>query len=233
MSFGYNNVMNSMYGNAELSPYNNVNSLYSNASLPFEAGRMNPYGWCFPPGACCPWWPPMCICPNPTPSDNSGCCCSTRELVTNGGMEEFTAVAPILPIGWSGTGTIAQTTTNGTYHMGNSAADISDGATISQDVTGVKAGCHYEFGFFANQATGTPGISATVTFTTTTGETSSGGTITVAEGQIPTAASVFSYYRIITSAAPTNVAKATIAINVPTTENNSSIYLDDVSFAGQ
>lgn len=157
-----------------------------------------------------------------------GASCSSGNLIRNGGFESFTGNNPD---DWIVTGTTAKTTANGTYHQGLSAVAVSDHSSISQDITGVTAGCPYEFGFFANQATGTPGISATVVFTTSGGGTMPGGSIAVNNGQIPAGASIFEYYRVITVPAPANVTKATITINVPDTTSNSSVYFDDVIFA--
>ena len=162
------------------------------------------------------------------PPGPPGPCCSTGELVENGGFEDFTGS---VPDDWTASGTTGKSTANGTYHTGFSSVFVNDGSSLSQTVYGIKAGCHYEFSFFANQKTGNPGIVATVIFVTPGGTT--GATITVNAGQIPSAASNFGYYRVITSAAPLFATSAVIQLSVPATISSSSVYFDDVSFSGK
>ena len=154
---------------------------------------------------------------------------STGELITNGSFKDFTGN---VPDGWTASGTTGKSTSNGSYHTGFSSVFLNDGSSLSQTVYGIKAGCYYEFSFFANQKAGNPGILATVTFTTRFGAVE-GATITVNGGQIPSAASNFGYYRAVTIAAPDKVTSAVIQLSVPATISNSSVYFDDVSFSGK
>ena len=162
------------------------------------------------------------------PPGPPGPCFSTGELVQNGGFEAFTGS---VPDGWTATGVTGQTSSNGTYHTGDSAVFINNGGSLSQTVRGILPDRYYEFSFFANQKVGNPGIIATVTFLTPGGKP--GAVISVNAGQIPSAPSTFGYYRTITCKAPLFATSAVIQLSVPPTILLSSVFFDDVSFSGK
>ncbi|MBC7765101.1 MAG: hypothetical protein H7Y41_01355 [Hyphomonadaceae bacterium] len=161
-----------------------------------------------------------CTCP----------CSATGELVQNGGMESFTNGVPTF---WTTTtpAAVSQETAQGAVHSGNSSVRLQDGAILTQTITPVNPGCFYEFSFFANGAGAQVGVTATVTFVTTTGPVTD-GSITIRQQDIPTATREFNYYRILTTAAPANTTSAIITFTV-TAQGEQALILDDVSFSVQ
>jgi len=154
-------------------------------------------------------------------------CTSTGEMVINGGMEVFTGT---VPTGWTSTTPllVAQETALGRVHSGNSSVNLQDTAVLTQDITGITAGCFYEFSFFARGEGAQVGFTATVTFLTLGGPVTD-GTITVRQQDLINSNRDFAYFRIITTAAPATVTSAVISFTV-TAIGSQSMDLDDVSF---
>jgi hypothetical protein len=179
-------------------------------------GATGPRGATGPQGATGPAGTCNCPCP------------STGEMVVNGGMEVFTGT---VPTGWTANNPalVSPVTAQGRVHSGNSAVNLEDEAILSQRITGINPGCFYEFSFFARGEGANVSLTATVTFTTPTGNVP-GGTIFVRDQDIINSNRSFAYYRIITSAAPPNVTGAIISFDVEA-QGEQSLDLDDVSFS--
>lgn len=158
-----------------------------------------------------------------------GCpCTSMGKLLINGGMEAFTAG---IPDGWNTTtpDLVAPVTLQGRVHSGNSAVNLAGGAALTQTVSSVQERCFYDFSFFAHAEGAQVGVVATVTFITPPGKII-GALITVNQEDIPNGGSEFSYYRIITAAAPMNVTSAIITFLVAA-PSKQSLDIDDVSLS--
>lgn len=154
------------------------------------------------------------------------------ELVINGGMEAFTGT---VPTGWSSTTPtlLAEVTAAGLVHSGSSAVTLQNGAVLTQTISNIGGCRSFEFSLFANAVGATPtvGFNASVFFITSIGNVF-GGAINVPSGFVP-ASDVFSYYRIITSAAPLNTTAARIEITANTGGAGELLNLDDVSLSVQ
>lgn len=161
-------------------------------------------------------------CPGP-PSP----CTFGGELIQNGGMELFTGTIPTSWIANNST-LVSQITTLGTVHSGSSAVNLSDGAVLTQTVAPITKGCFYELSFFAQGNGDLVGLTATLTFITT-GTDVAGGLVTIRQGDLINTLRGFSYFKIFSTAAPTNVIGARVDFSV-TADTNQSLYLDDVSF---
>ncbi|HWQ41352.1 MAG TPA: collagen-like protein [Desulfosporosinus sp.] len=146
------------------------------------------------------------------------------ELVTNGGMETFTDG---VPNGWSTTtpGLVAQNTDGGTIYSGDSTVSIAAGGTLSQTVL-VLPGLFYTLGFNA-MSFGSAGFTATVTFNP---GAIPGAAIAILNGN--SSVSAYSYYSVITSAAPISAVSATITFTVDAAAS-SPLLVDAVSFGTQ
>lgn len=153
-------------------------------------------------------------------------CQSMGQLVLNGGMEEILDNKPadwefINPSG------VVSVDIQGRVHSGEHAVNMENGSAIKQTIPIIQGGCHYIFSFFAKGEGSQVGITATVTFETTSGPLV-GGTITVRQQDIPSSNRIFSYYQVITDEAPANITGITIEILV-NAFGNQSLDLDDVS----
>ncbi|MCL2697365.1 MAG: hypothetical protein FWE74_04715, partial [Oscillospiraceae bacterium] len=175
---------------------------------PGPQGEIGPQG---PPGVC-------------------GCeCLNTGELIRNGGMELFTGN---VPINWTTTSpdAISRQTQQGGVHSGQAAVGISNGGNLSQIVP-VHTGCTYELSFFARGEDALVGITATVTF-----RTSSGGElgleIIIRQQDLPNSNRDFGYYRGITIPAPAGTSSAEIKFEINANGEQHAI-IDDVSFSAQ
>ena len=157
------------------------------------------------------------------PAGNS---CATGELVLNGGME---SVSDGQPTNWTFTNPEGVTSTDaqGRVHTGNFAVNIEDGSAIEQTIPVSEGGCFYILSFFARGEGSQVGLTATVTFETTTGPVV-GGTINIRQQDIPTATREFSFYQLVTTVAPPNTTDITIRFEV-TANGGQSLDLDDVS----
>ena len=122
---------------------------------------------------------------------------------------------------------VSSVTSQGRVHSGSWAVNIEDDSSIEQTIQVANGGCFYILSFFARGEGSQVGLTATVTFETTTGQVS-GGTITVRQQDIPNANRNFAYYQLVTSASPANTTGITIKFTVDA-EGNQSLDLDDVS----
>jgi hypothetical protein len=143
-------------------------------------------------------------------------------------MEAFTGT---VPTAWTANASalVSQTTAQGTVHSGNSAVVLQNGAVLSQTIAPVTPGCFYEFSFFAQGAGAQVGLTAAVTFLTPGGDVP-GGTVLVRQQDLEASNRSWTYFRIITAAAPAGVTGARIAFAV-TAEGQQALLLDDVSFS--
>lgn len=153
-------------------------------------------------------------------------CQSTGELVLNGGMENRTNDKPN---NWIFTNPDGVTSVNsqGRVHSGNWAVNIEDDSAIQQTISISGCGCYYQLSFFARGEGSQVGLTATVTFETTTGPVN-GGSVVVRQQDITNSNRSFAFYQLITSAAPSNVTGITIKFLV-NAEGRQSLDLDDVS----
>ena len=88
-------------------------------------------------------------------------------------------------------------------------------------------GCFYQLSFFVRGEGSQVGLTASVTFETTTGPVN-GGTITLRQQDIINSDRDFGFYQLITSKSPDNTTAVTIKFIV-NAEENQSLILDDVS----
>lgn len=168
-----------------------------------------------------------CICPPCPPIPPGTCtCCFSGELVNNGDMESFTNN---IPTGWTSTTPtqISQVTAQGSVHSGNSSVQIENAGILTQTISGITAGCAYEFSFFALGQGAQVGLMATVNFVTLGGDVL-GGIIAIRQQDIPTDNRNFAYYKIFTTEAPVGVTGARIDFAV-TANGEQSLIIDDVS----
>ena len=133
------------------------------------------------------------------------------------------------PTNWTFTNPDGITSVNaqGRVHSGNWAVNIEDDSAIEQTIPVTACGCYYILSFFARGEGSQVGLTATVTFQTTTGPVS-GGTITVRQQDITNSNRDFAFYQLITTAAPCNTTGITIKFLVEA-EGKQSLDLDDVS----
>lgn len=133
------------------------------------------------------------------------------------------------PLNWTFTNPtgINSVTTQGRVHSGSWAVNIEDGSAIEQTVSTTSTGCFYILSFFARGEGSQVGLTATVTFETTTGPVN-GGTIIVRQQDITNSNRNFAFYQLITSASPVNATGITVKFVVDA-EGNQSLDLDDVS----
>lgn len=117
----------------------------------------------------------------------------------------------------------------GRVHSGNFAVNIERNSAIEQTIPITNGGCFYNFSFFARGEGSQVELTATVTFITPTGSVL-GAIITVNQQDIPNANREFSFYRIITSKAPTNATAVNVKFEV-TGNGGQSLDLDDVSLS--
>ncbi len=145
----------------------------------------------------------------------------------NGGMETFSET---VPIGWSVNSStkVRQVTAQGRVHSGNSAANLNDGAVLSQTVT-INGGCYYNFSFFVRGEGAQVGFTAKVIFRNSQNQDVTGLTITVRQQDLTNSNREFGYFRGITIVAPNNTVSATIQFTVDSM-GNQTMDLDDVSF---
>ena len=155
-------------------------------------------------------------------------CKSTGQLVINGGMESR---SDNKPTNWTFTNPTGVTsiTSQGRVHSGSWAVNIADDSEIKQTIslTQGEGGCFYILSFFARGEGSQVGLTATVTFDTTTGPVT-GGTITVRQQDITNSNGDFAFYQLITTVSPPNVTGITITFLV-NAEGSQSLDLDDVS----
>ena len=153
-------------------------------------------------------------------------CQSNGQLIINGGMEN---IADNKPTDWIFTNPDGVTSVDvqGRVHSGLWAVNIEDGSSIEQTIPITEGGCFYILSFFARGEGSQVGLTATVTFETTTGPVI-GATINVRQQDITSANSNFEFYQVVTTAAPANITGITVRLLVDA-EVEQSLDLDDVS----
>ena len=153
-------------------------------------------------------------------------CKSTGQLVTNGGME---TVVNGKPANWSYTNPngINSVDVEGRVHTGSWAVNITDNSAIEQTIPVSDGGCYYILSFSARGEGSQVGLTASITFETSTGSVN-GGTLTIREQDLTNANRVFGFYQLVTSEAPENTIGITIKFLV-NADGNQSLDLDDVS----
>jgi len=151
------------------------------------------------------------------------------ELIRNGGMEQFQENG--VPVGWiaNDADKVEPVTAQGRVHSGNSAVNMTDGATLRQDVA-ITGGCFFDFSFFAHGEGAQVAIVATVTFMNNQGLSQTGLTISIRQQDLPDSNRSFGYYRGITTQAPAGATFARITFAV-TANGGQSADIDDVSFS--
>jgi len=117
----------------------------------------------------------------------------------------------------------------GSVHSGGLAASMYNDAFLRQTIYDICPDCHYNFSFFAHAEGGNVGFTATVIFLTEYANVV-GAEITVRQHDLVNSSGSFSYYRVITDAAPKGVTGAIISFHVRT-NGNQKMDLDDVSFS--
>lgn len=122
---------------------------------------------------------------------------------------------------------ITSVTSQGRVHSGSWTVNIADKSAIEQTIQVVSDGCFYKLSFFARGEGNQVGLTATVTFETTTGPVT-GGTITVRQQDITNSNRDFAFYQLITSASPSNTTAIKIKFLVDA-DGEQSLDLDDVS----
>lgn len=147
-------------------------------------------------------------------------------MILNGGMENRNNNKPL---DWAFTNPngVTSVTSQGRVHSGSWAVNIKDASAIQQTVPAISCGCYYILSFFARGEGSQVGLTATVTFETTTGPVN-GGTLTVRQQDITNSNRDFAFYQLTTSAAPANTTGITVRFLV-NAEGNQSLDLDDVS----
>lgn len=115
----------------------------------------------------------------------------------------------------------------GRVHSGNWAVNIENNSAIEQTIPVTACGCYYILSFFARGEGSQVGLTATITFQTSTGPVTAGN-ITVRQQDITNSNRDFAFYQLITTAAPCNTTGITIKFLV-NSEGNQSLDLDDVS----
>lgn len=133
------------------------------------------------------------------------------------------------PTNWTFTNPtgITSVTSQGRVHSGSWAVNIEDDSAIEQTISITECGCFYILSFFVRGEGSQVGLTATVTFQTTTGIVN-GGSITVRQQDITNSNRDFAFYQLITSASPHNVTGITIKFLV-NSDGEQSLDLDDVS----
>ena len=154
-------------------------------------------------------------------------CQSTGQLIVNGSMENRTDNKPTNWIFTNPDG-ITSINTQGRVHSGTWAVNIENNSSIEQTIPLNACGCYYILSFFARGEGSQVGLTATVTFETSTGPVN-GGTITVRQQDITNSNRDFAFYQLITTAAPCNTTGITVKFLV-NADANQSLDLDDVSF---
>lgn len=161
------------------------------------------------------------------PTGQCECKCPSKgELLLNGGFEKTTSDKPDSWIFTNPTGVTSQTA-SGRVHSGNKSVNVKNLSTIKQTISVSGCGCNYELSFFLNSSGNNTSLKATVTFVTSTGSVS-GGTLSIREGDIVNSSSSFDYYKLITSASPTNTNSIIVEFAV-TSNGEQSINIDDAS----
>ena len=122
---------------------------------------------------------------------------------------------------------ITSVTSQGRVHSGSWATSIEDKSAIEQTIPVMSDGCFYQLSFFVRGEGSQVGLTASVTFETTTGPVN-GGTITLRQQDIINSDRDFGFYQLITSKSPDNTTAVTIKFIV-NAEENQSLILDDVS----
>lgn len=153
-------------------------------------------------------------------------CCSSGQLITNGGME---TVVDNQPTDWIFTNPdgITAVDAQGRVHSGNFSVNIEDSSAIEQTIEITGSECFYRLSFFARGEGAQVGLIATVIFQTPTGDVT-GGTITVRQQDLTNSSGDFAFFELITTSAPANATSVTVRFEV-NAEGGQSLDLDDVS----
>lgn len=149
-------------------------------------------------------------------------------MVVNGGMESFTEN---IPTGWTANNPalVSKVGQQGRVHSGNWAVNLKDHAVLYQDIA-VEAGCFYQFSFFARGEGSQVGFTAKVIYLNAQNQQTDALTIQVRQQDLVTSNRIFTYFRGITSAAPTGTVTARIQFTV-NADGSQSMDLDDVSLS--
>ena len=135
----------------------------------------------------------------------------------------------MVPTGWTSENPslVAQQNTPGRFHTGSSSVSLSNGGTLSQDVTPTVDGAHYDLSFFANATSPDTTLTAAVIFVTGAGS-ENGLMIEIPGGSLPTASGDFGYYRRITAQAPEGMTTVRVAFGAAS-QTGGTVQIDDVS----
>jgi len=128
----------------------------------------------------------------PTGPTGSYECCSSGQLVINGGME---TVVENQPANWTFTNPdgITSVDAQGRVHSGNYAVNIENDSAIEQTIPINGSECFYRLSFFARGEGAQVGLTATAVFQTPTGEVV-GGTITVRQQDLTNSNRDFAFF---------------------------------------
>lgn len=151
---------------------------------------------------------------------------TSGNYITNGSMDTFDDT---VPTGWTSENPslVAQQNTPGRFHTGSSSVSLSNGGTLSQDVTPTVDGAHYDLSFFANATSPDTTLTAAVIFVTGAGS-ENGLMIEIPGGSLPTASGDFGYYRRITAQAPAGTTTVRVAFGAAS-QTGGTVQIDDVS----
>ena len=134
-----------------------------------------------------------------------------------------------VPTGWTSedAALVSRQDTPGRLHTGSSSVALSNGGTLSQDITPTVDGAYYDLSFFANATSADSTLTAAVTFVT--GEGSEIGlTLEIPGDSLPTASGDFGYYRRITTQAPAGTTTVRVAFGAAS-QTGGTVQIDDVS----
>lgn len=134
----------------------------------------------------------------------------------------------IIPAGWDTetADALSKQTAQGRVHSGQSSVNLEDGAILTQTVLAVHEGCFYEFSFFAH------GEGSNIGFTAISQRPAEIQLVLKQKSAskiLSDSNRTFSYFSVITTAAPVGVTAAIISFSV-TADGKQSMDLDDVSF---
>ena len=134
-----------------------------------------------------------------------------------------------VPSGWTteNAALISQQKTPGRMHTGTSSVSLSDGGTLSQDITPTVEGAYYDLSFFANASSANTTLTAAVIFVTETGS-EMGLMVEIPGDSLPTATGDFGYYRRITTQAPEGTTVVRIAFGAAS-QTGGTVQIDDVA----
>ena len=134
-----------------------------------------------------------------------------------------------VPTGWTSEtpALVARQNTPGRLHTGTSSVALSNGGTLSQDITPTVDEAYYDLSFFANATTADTTLTAAVIFVV--GDDSEVGLMIEIPGDsLPTGSGDFGYYRRITAQAPAGTTAVRVSFGAAS-QTGGTVQIDDVS----